>query len=531
MLKTLLRKNMQEVGSAFFRDKKGGVKRGGAVVGLIILYVICYLALALSFGAMAALFFSTVPAGEEWIAWSIMGIMGVAMAALINAITSYAQLFLAHDNEILLAMPIKPGTLVISRMVSVYIMGLIYSSMVWLPTMFVAGVTHHMTALSCISQILMLIVQGFLILALTCLLGWVVAFFATKFKNQKIVTVIVCLLFLVMIYVLQFKTNTLLNKLADNISGAGAVIKQSLFPFYLLGKAACGDIVGIIVFTAITAVVLGLAYLLISKTFFKMSTAKSNGSTAKFKETQVRATSASKALLRKEATQFVNSVTCMLNAGLGVIIMVAGSIFLFVKGDLLADKIAPAMAIPGLAQLLPLIVLIMICIMESLGTISAASVSLEGKNIWMLQSMPVDPLAVLNAKIQFAVYLEAIPGLLLAVSMCLALGLDEKDTVMLAIFAAFFGRVSATFGTFLNLRHPNLEWTSEQTPVKQGAAVAILLFGGWVFGLVIGAIGYLTRNLMPAYMFILAMIAMLYIVSIYLNKWIKTKGVAIFRYL
>lgn len=531
MLKTLVHKNMLEVKSMYFRDKKGGMKTGNAVVGLIILYIIIYLSLALSFGAMAGLFFSAMPEGQEWIVWSIMGILGVAMASLINAITSYAQLFLAHDNEILLAMPIKPGTLVMSRMVSVYIMGLIYSSMAWLPTIVTAGITHHLTVGGCISQIIMLIIQGFLILALTCLLGWVVAFFATKFKNQKIVTVIVCLMFLIMIYVLQFKTNTLLNNIAGNMSGAGDTIKHSLYPFYQLGLAACGNIVAMMIFSAMTAVVFALAYMLITKTFFKMSTAKASGSSAKFKESQVRATSANKALLRKEAKQFVNSVTCMLNSGLGVLVMVAGAAFLFIKGDLLSDKLAAFQTIPEFTQILPLAVLVVICFMESLGTISAASVSLEGKNIWMLQSMPVDPLAVLNSKIQFAVYLESIPGTLLAVALAITLGIDDTNAVMLAVFAAFFGRVSATFGTFLNLKHPNLEWTSEQTVVKQGAAVAFLLFGGWVFGLAIAALGFFTRKIIPTHIFILALIVLMYVFYLYLNKWIKTKGVEIFKYL
>lgn len=533
MLKTLLRKNLQEVGALYFKDKKGGGKRtGGALIGLIVLYVIVFLTLALSFGGMAALFLSAAPAGSEWIAWAVMGILSVVMASVLNAILSYVQLFMAHDNEMLLSMPIPPGTLVLSRMVSVYVMGLVYAALAWLPTMFVGFVQGKITALLFVSQLLMFFVQGLLILALTCLFGWVVAFFATKFKNQKIVTVIVCLLFLIGIYVLQFKTNALLNRLSENMGRAGEVIKESIWPFYQLGHAACGSISAILLFTAFSAAILAAAYFLVSKTYIKMSTTKKSGTKAKFKETQIKATSANKALLKKEATHFVNSVTCMLNSGLGVIFMVAGSIFLFIKGDILSDRIGPlAEAIPELGQLLPLVVIVVVCMMESLGTITAASVSLEGKHIWMLQSIPVDPLAVLNAKIQFGVYLQAIPGVLLSVALSMALGIDSSNTVMLAVFAAFFGRTSATLGTVLNLKHPNLDWTSEQTPVKRGAPVAFLLFGGWVFGMAVAVLGFFTRNFVPTHIFILALVVVLFGVYAYSDKWLKTKGAAIFRYL
>ena len=310
---------------------------------------------------------------------------------------------------------------------------------------------------------------------------------------------------------------------------AGDVIKQSIYPFYQLGHACCGNIAGILIFTAIVAVVMAVAYLLVTKTFIGFSTKKNSGTSAKFKEAQIKTGSASKALLKKEATHFFNSVTCMLNAGLGVIFMIGGAVFLFIKGDLLADKIAPlAQVLPEFAQILPLAILFIICMMESLATISAASVSLEGKNIWMLQSMPVDPIAAINAKIQFSVYLQSIPGALLAVALSLALGIDDSNAVLITVFAAIFGRTSSTLGTVLNLKHPNLEWTSEQTPVKQGAPVAFIIFGGWVFGILVGILGFFTRNMVPTHIFILAIIVLLFVIYMYCDKWIKTKGASIF---
>lgn len=532
MLKTLLHKNWQEVGAFYFRDKKnGGKAQGNAKVGLIALYAFVYVSLAASFAGMSDLFFSVVPEGETWIVWAIMGILGIAMSALINAITCYAQLFLARDNEMLLSMPIKPGTIMLSRMVDVYVLNIVYVSLAWLPTMIVGFVKHKMAIPTIGSQILMLLVQSIVALAFTCFFGWIVAYFSSKFKNQKFITVIVCLLFLGAIYVLQFKTNSLLNALASNIGKAGSIIKAKAYPFYLLGKATCGDIISILLFMLMAAILLALAYLLLSKTFIKMSTTKAAGTKVKFKENQIKTSSVSTALLNKERIHFVNSVTCMLNAGIGVIFMLVGSIFLFIKGEMIAEKIAPLIAIPEIANLLPLAIIVVICMMESLGTISAASVSLEGKNIWMLHSLPIDPLMVLNAKIQFAVYLQAIPGALLAIALSNALGLDSTNMVILAVFAAFFGRISATYGTILNLKHPNLEWTSEQTPVKQGAPVAILLFGGWAVGLVAAAVGYFAIKLIPTYLYIFILVVIMGIIYTFFNKWIRTRGVEIFSYL
>ena len=120
---------------------------------------------------------------------------------------------------------------------------------------------------------------------------------------------------------------------------------------------------------------------------------------------------------------------------------------------------------------------------------------------------------------------------MLAAALSMALGINSSNTVMLAVFAAFFGRVSATLGTVMNLKHPNLDWTSEQTPVKRGAPVAFLLFGGWIFGMAVAVLGFFTRNIMPTHIFILALVVVLFGVYAYSDKWLKTKGAAIFQYL
>ena len=61
---------------------------------------------------------------------------------------------------------------------------------------------------------------------------------------------------------------------------------------------------------------------------------------------------------------------------------------------------------------------------------------------------------------------------------------------MLAAVSLLFVALSAMLGLFLGLKMPNLTWTSEITPIKQSACVAIALFGGWAYALLLGG-GYL----------------------------------------
>ena len=62
--------------------------------------------------------------------------------------------------------------------------------------------------------------------------------------------------------------------------------------------------------------------------------------------------------------------------------------------------------------------------------------------------------------------------------------------VLLAAVCLLFVVLSAMLGLFLGLKMPNLTWTSEITPIKQSACVAIALLGGWAYALLLGG-GYL----------------------------------------
>ena len=530
MLKVLFRKSMQEVGALYFRDKKkGGQRRGAGKIGMIALYVFLFLLLAVSFAGLASLFFGVAPKGTEWIAWSILGIIAVLMSTLINAFTTYGQLYLAKDNELLLSLPVKPGTILLSRMGGVYVMGLIYIAIAWLPGIVISIIYHKTTAFGVVSSLLMMFIMGFMVLALTCLIGWLLALLFTKLKNQKFALVFMGIVLIGGLYFLQFKTNALLNKIANNIEHVSEIMKSSIFPFYELGRAASGNILAIIIFTAICAVLMFLAYLLLSRTFVRIATTKAVGGNAKFKESQIKTASVKKALATRERLRFTGSVTYMLNSGLGALIMIILAVVFTIKADMFTERLAPLMEIlPELKAAVPLVVMVLICMIESMAITSAASVSLEGKNIWLIQTLPVNAGDVLEAKSNWSFYIQGIPGILMTLAIVRAMSLSVTVSTILALLAYAFAMCSANFGTFINVLKPRLDWTTESTPIKRGAALTITLFGGWVVSIVAAAVAFLLRNIVDVQIVLGVYTIALFGGAFYLKKWLKTTGAEIF---
>ena len=88
---------------------------------------------------------------------------------------------------------------------------------------------------------------------------------------------------------------------------------------------------------------------------------------------------------------------------------------------------------------------------------------------------------------------------------------------------------SALFGLFLGLKMPNLNWTSEITPIKQSAPVTIALFSGFGYTILL-CVGFMFLNGWKlgfvGYMFgfcavTLALCAVLYF-------WLRNKGCSLF---
>lgn len=117
-----------------------------------------------------------------------------------------------------------------------------------------------------------------------------------------------------------------------------------------------------------------------------------------------------------------------------------------------------------------------------------ASVSLEGKSLWILQSMPVDMKAIMNSKI--LVNLTAtVPGALISATM-LVIGMKPGlvGGVVYYLLLLAFGVGTAVWGLLINLMMPDYEWESETQVVKQNFAAFLGMFPFMLLGVLFGAV-------------------------------------------
>lgn len=525
MLKALIKKQFLELNSFYFQNKKTGKNRSaGGVILMVVLFAFLFLSIGFMFYEIAgSLCLSLVPAGMDWLMFAMMGMMSIALGTFGSVFNTYSMLYKAKDNELLISMPVPPSKILISRMTGVLGMSLLYSAIVWVPSVISYWIVAEPGMASKIFCVLLLLVITLIVSVLTCVLGWVVALISGRLKNKSFFTVLFSLLFLGVYYFVYFRINTLLQSFSANSEKIGSVIRK-IYPVYQLGLAGTGEKLPMLLVTAGAVILFAICVAVLSKSFVNIITSQRSGKKKEYKEKAAKVRSASSAIFGKELTHFLKSPTYMLNCGLGLIILTVLGIYVLISGDnLLAMVSQIAAEAPVVVDILPAFGVTAVILLISMNNFSAPSVSLEGKSIWVLQSMPVDGKTIFTAKAKFHIYMNIIPVVFAAAALGIVFSSDVLTTVMMVAVCAAYCIFSAVLGLTLNMKMPNLTWTNEAVPVKQSAAVGICIFGGWAVAVLFSGGAYLLTALdLRIYMLIFTVI--LLAVSALLWRRLTTKG-------
>ena len=271
----------------------------------------------------------------------------------------------------------------------------------------------------------------------------------------------------------------MIRDLLEHAAIYGAEIKGNAYPVYLFGSVGIGDVKASLIVSAAVLVLFALMWALLSRSFLQIATSGGSTSHREYRETVSRQQSVAAALLSREFAHFTASPSYMLNCGLGTFLMPLCAIAALWKGGPLFAQL-DAMFVDT-AGSVPLLLCVMLCGLASMNFMTAPSVSLEGKSLWLIQSLPVEPWQVLRAKIRMQFLLTALPLLLCAACAAVVYPLSFVQLMVMILFAVSYALLMALTGLLLGLKMPTLTWTNEIMPIKQSAPVVLTLFGGFAY--------------------------------------------------
>ena len=529
MIKILLKKQMAEMFRMYFYDaKKNKARSKGAVIGLFVLYA--FLIVGVLGGIFTYFAISLCrplsDAGVPWLYFLLIAMISIALGVFGSVFNTFASLYLAGDNDLLLSMPIPVRAIMVSRLLGVYLMGLMYSGIVIIPAVIVYFVTVPVTPLAVVGSILLVVCVTLFVLVLSCLLGWVVAKISVKLRHKSVITVLASLVFIGLYYLVYFRAQSMITELVANAAVVGAKIRGAAYPLYAIGKMGTGDPLAIVSVTAVTILLVVLTAYLIAHSFIRLATTPQNIGKKAYVAGREKVHSPDMALLRREAFRFTSSANYMLNCGMAILLIPICAVLLLWKGGMLAEMIPELL---GTAEAAVVFAVGGAFTLAAMNDISAPSVSLEGKNLWIARSLPVTAWQILRAKLWLHVALTVVPMTLYCICAAIGLRLTILQAVLLLAAATAYVFFSAALGLALNLTHPNLTWSNENIPIKQSLPVFLCLFGGWIYGAAAVIVYFLFPGPVNAVLYLLPVTAVTIAAAAALWIWLYKRGTRIYE--
>ncbi len=515
----------------FFAVKgKKGASKAVTVTSGVVLLAVCFISVFVSIGALFWGFADAILGFWElsWLYMTLAFLLTTVLMFVGTIFLAKAQLFEAKDNTLLLTMPIPPRLILLSRMLSLFLMNLIFGSSVILPALIFYFWNRGFSISVLLVSLLLFLSLALFSLALSCLLGWIISVLFARIKSKTFVTVLFSLVFIAAYYYFIGQgPSKLMIALYEN-SALVAETLGAFLPLYWIGSAAAEiNPTHILCSLGILLLPFILVYVLLSVTFLRTITTQHG-----FKKTLYRAgiqkrTPVSKALYRRENARLLSSATYLLNAGIGSLFLLVSAgylIYLYVN-----DTLSVLFQFLGKEYLGP-ILCAGICLLLSTALFAAPSVALDAKTLWILRTMPVPSKQILLAKWKLHLLWTCIPAL---VPSCIAAVLFLRDDPLWFAIVILLPQLYAVFsgglGMFFGIRFANMEWTNEVQAIKQSLAVLLSMFGSMaILGVFILTV-YLLRNLCAVWIPVLGIILLLAAGCCMLYRWITTKGCTIFE--
>ena len=444
MLKLLLKTRFLALADQFSGQSKG--KRAISVRRIVLLAVAALLLLALAGYVVSLLltplYKTLLKSDLEWLYFALTGVGAFLISFMLTAFYAQGSIFEAKDNEMLLSMPVRPSAILGSRLGALYFLNFFFAA-AFMAAAGIVKLTGGGTAVAggVIIYVLCVFLLALISTTLSCLLGWAVSLITRRMRNKAIFQLVFSLLLLGGFYVFFFGDITRhLKTVTENSAGIANVFRGVLYPFHAMGMACTGKgFTEFLIFAAICIVPFVLVCLLLNKSFVKIVTSRAGAKRIKYEAKALKGSSVAWAMTKKDLTRFFNNSSYMLNSGLGLIYSIGMSVFVVVSflnrpegaapGSGFLDKLFNAVGTDNLSFLF----CVFLAFFAAMTSISGPSISVEGKNLWILKSMPVRAAEILKGKV-FSHLLLSIPASLICSAIFLFVLPKASAAVLICLF-------------------------------------------------------------------------------------------------
>ena len=491
MLNALIRAKLASL-LLIFKGRNGKNSAGKIILAaLLVLYSV-----GMFIFMFRELFAGLIPAadaiGAGWLTISLYTMIAFSLMVFESIFTTKAHLFEAKDNELLLSMPIPMSYILTSRMVFIYVVNLFTELIILIPLVYcIISIGIVLPVAGWIALVLTALTLPLFATALASVFGALLALITKRARHKEIITIVISVAALAAYMYFYPK---LISVNPERFTDMEDVFGR-FPPLYWVGNAVWnGDILHLVLTLLVIIVPFVIAFIIISRLLYNVMTDTRGARHIEYKARELHASSALSALLRREFIRLGKTTMYLLNDSFGVLMAVAAGVALLIFSGNVKEviaQIASAMPAGFVAALLTLAA----CSLSSMIMLGAPSISLEGKTLWVLRTMPVKPSAIINSKLLLHNVIGQPAILFFVICASLVLRVSFAEAVLCYATAGMFTFIMSATGLLLDLKFPLLEWENETIPVKQNASTILtMLIGFTIIGAPILIVIFLVDN-------------------------------------
>lgn len=394
-------------------------------------------------------------------------------------------LFKSKDYEMLSALPIKPKSILSSKLIYILSINYFFAFLIMLPTSILFMTKESLSLIYVIFTIIITIFIPVIPIVSGALLSILIGYIATKFKfTNLITTVILLLLLLSIVFVPATMATDFLNTI--NVEQMDTLLKF-YYPAYMVKNILQDtNILELAIYIGANLLIFIAFVTSVSKLYnYINQKLKETFKANKFTGKEYRNNTAFNAMLFKEIKKVLTTPMYLINNCFGFILILALSVITFFASS---EYIYTSLIQVDMMEYKHLFITAIMIYTVSLSCTTGSSISLEGKNFWIYKTMPVKPVDVLISKLSTNILL-GLPVIVIATSLFsikLNFSLLEYILCMIVPIMVLIG--TALAGLLINLKYPIFEFENDVYVIKRSLSSMLSIFIPLIFSILVASV-------------------------------------------
>ena len=484
LLKTMLDSTSQWNAYKYGSDKKKKGKIIGNTIGVALLYM-----MLMSYCILTCIGYGKL--GLTGVIPSICALTISMLALVFTFFKTNGYLFNFKEYDMLMSLPFKPKTVAGCKFLYMYVKTLPWYLSISVSMLIGYAIYADITVFTVIIWLLMALLVPVIPMLAASFLGYIIARISAGFKKNNIVQTVLTFLLVIFAFSLRFiiesvfrddRVEEALETLADSVNG----ITDIYIPAKWFTKAVTDtDILSFLLLTVTTIVLFEVLFILVGRSYREInSKLKNHAASGDFKMSGSKQRSILNAIAFKELRRIMGSSICMIQLFMGELLaLLIGILVLFIDFDDLISTVTQGAPVTS-AMLHPSISLIVYFLIGMVSS-TAATPSLEGKNYWIVKSLPIPEKTLYQGKMLFNMYLTVPVAVFTTAAICISAKTPLLMSLLSVVLSVMLCAFSTAWGCVCGVKHIKLEWENEIEVVKQGTAITLYLFPNMIATMVL----------------------------------------------